>query len=587
MSTGTATSAIGDAATQRLRGHLERIYGDAVAAEVHPRLVELCERYAERLRPLPRRQGVDESDVLLITYGDQVREPDRRPLETLHGFLSDHLQDLVSGVHLLPHYPSTSDDGFAVADYLKVDPALGTWRDVLRLGRDLDLMLDAVVNHTSQSGRWFRKWARDEPAFRDFFISLPSDTDTSSVTRPRTSPLLTPVETARGLEYVWTTFSSDQVDLNYANPEVLLAVCEVLLLYVEHGARLLRLDAIAFLWKRLGTSCVHLPETHEVIKLWRTMLDAVAPGTLLVTETNVPQSENVSYFGDGYDEAHLVYQFPLPPLTLSAFQLADASPLAEWIATLETPSEQTSFLNFLGSHDGIGLRPAEGLLTPGEIEHLCELAKGHGGGVSYRAQPDGTMSPYELNTVFFDALNPLHVNEPSERRIRRFLAAHAILLALQGVPLLYIQAVLGSHNWIEGVERTGRLRSINRQKFDLDTLESELADPASHRRRVLDGLRDLVHVRRAERAFHPAGAQRVLPTPDPVLGLERTSPEGRRRVLALTNVSGRPQALRLGPDPALAGRFVDLFDGRVERGDSDGVLELGLAPYGVRWLAAR
>ena len=579
-----ASPGIGRATAQRIHEHLQRLYGREIAAAYYPRMLRLCEGFAARLADRPRPQPVDQDDVLLITYGDQIREPDRRPLQSLREFISEHLGDLVSGVHLLPHFPSTSDDGFAVSDYFSVDPQLGTWRDVLRLSRDVDVMFDAVVNHTSASATWFRRWTRDEEAFRDFYLALDPETDTSAVVRPRTSPLLTPFETARGQEWVWTTFSSDQVDLAYSNPEVLLAVSEVLLTYVEHGARLLRLDAIAFLWKRLGTSCVHLPETHEVVKLWRTILDAVAPGTLIVTETNVPHTENVSYFGDGTDEAHFVYQFPLPPLTLAAFHLADASALGEWVASLSTPSTQTSFLNFLGCHDGIGLRPAEGILTPGEIEHLCELSRAHGGGVSYRAQSDGTMSPYELNTVFFDALNPVDVDEPEVRRVKRFLAAHAILLALAGVPLLYVQAALGSRNWLEGVRRTGRLRTINRQKFDRVDLEAELAEPTSRRRQVLDGLRPLVAARRAEPAFHPSGPQRVLSTPPPVLGLERTSPDGARRVIALTNVSGRPQPVRLGPERAFATGFTDVLDGRTFRGDADGVLEVGLAPYGIRWL---
>ena len=582
----TEPARVDQASSERIRRHLEVLYGEPAASEYYPRMLRLCEAFAGRLAQRARPDPVTQDDVLLIAYGDQIREPGKRPLQSLREFVAEHLREVVSGIHLLPHYPSTSDDGFAVSDYFTVDPALGAWRDVLRLAHDQDVMFDAVVNHTSASATWFRRWSRDEPAFRDFYMTVEPGADTSAVVRPRTSPLLTPFETVRGVELVWTTFSSDQVDLRYDNPEVLLAMSEVLLTYVEHGARLLRLDAIAFLWKRLGTSCVHLPETHEVVKLWRTILDAIAPGTLLVTETNVPHTENVSYFGDGTDEAHLVYQFPLPPLTLAAFHLADASMLGEWIASLSTPSPSTWFLNFLGSHDGIGLRPAEGLLTPGEIEHLCELSRAHGGGVSYRAQPDGTMTPYELNTVFFDALNPIDVEEPEERRVRRFLAAHSILLALAGVPLLYVQAVLGSNNWLDGVRQSGRLRSINRRKFDRDALEVGLAQPGSRRRQVLDGLRFMVATRRAEPAFHPSGAQRVLATPAPVLGLERVSPDGQRRVIALTNVSGRPQTLRLGPDPRLRARFTDLLSEGGARGDADGYLEVGLVPYGVRWLAA-
>ncbi len=586
MEEPTAVAEVSEKTALRLHEHLERIYGPEVATEVHPRFMKLMAEAADRCARRPRRDRVvDESDVLLITYGDHVQSSRRRPLESLREFIEKYLAGIVSGVHLLPHYPSSSDDGFAVADYNAVDSTLGTWRDVVRLGDAFDLMLDAVVNHTSASNRWFTGWARGEPAFDDFYISLDPEAETDEVVRPRATPLLTPVETVRGLEWVWTTFSPDQVDLNYANPEVLLAISEVLFTYVENGAQALRLDAVAFLWKRLGTGCIHLPETHEIIRLWRTMLDEVVPGTLIVTETNVPHTENVTYFGSGDDEAHLVYQFPLAPLTLSAFHLADTSTLTDWLSGLPQPSPHNAFLNFLGGHDGIGLRPAEGLLTPGEITHLCDLVRAHGGGVSYRAKPDGSMTPYELNTVFFDALNPIDLEEPDEVRIARFIAAHGILLALAGVPLLYINALLGSNNWTQGVHETGRLRSINRRKFDEEALECELGDVTSLRRRVLDGLGRLVRVRRAEPAFHPAGTQRVLLAPQSVLALERLSPDRSRRVIALTNVSGRPRRVQVeGPGPDVA--LVDLLGSRKVRTDRDALLDITLAPYGVSWLAA-
>jgi sucrose phosphorylase len=238
---------------------------------------------------------------------------------------------------------------------------------------------------------------------------------------------------------------------------------DVLLGYVEHGARMLRLDAVAYLWKRPGTPCIHLEETHLIIRLWRAVLDAVAPGTLIVTETNVPHEENISYFGAGHDEAHLVYQFPLPPLLLAAFHAGDASVLQRWIATLETPSPETTFLNFVASHDGIGVRPAEGLLARDEIRRLCDAAVAQGGGVSHRTAPDGRESPYEINAALLDALLPPDVDEPGRRDVDRVVCAHAIMLALAGVPAVYVNTLLGGRNWHEGVERTGRLRSINRR----------------------------------------------------------------------------------------------------------------------------
>ncbi|MBA2528675.1 MAG: alpha-glucosidase C-terminal domain-containing protein [Euzebyales bacterium] len=572
----------------RLRAHLALLYPGPAADDTLPRLVALLEghRVAGTRSARSGRALFDETDVALITYPDQLREPGVAPLRTLADFLARRVAGAVSAVHLLPFYPATSDDGFAVADYRAVDPAVGDWGDVAAVGQRFDLMFDAVVNHTSTACAWFKGWLADEPDRRGFYRAVDPATDLSAVTRPRTSPLLTPFPAATGTRHVWTTFSADQADLDYATPDVLLAVTRVLLDYVAHGARILRLDAIAYLWKEIGTPCVHLPQTHEIVRLWRTVLDAVAPGTLLITETNVPHAENVSYFGDGADEAHLVYQFPLAPLVLSAFHLADTSTLQEWLAGVSTPSPTTAFFNFLSSHDGVGVRPAEGLLTPAEIGQLCRLARAHGGGVSAKADPGGRLSPYELNTVYFDALTEVDSREAPSRQVDRFLAAHSILLALAGVPGIYVQSLLGSRNWTEGVERTGQLRTINRQKFDRAALEAELDDPASLRHQVFTRLLDRIAVRTAEPCFHPNGAQRVLATGPRVLCFERHAPDGSAAVVCATNLSGRHQSVDLGSDRGLTlrGRFVDLCGGPHLSTDAAGRLPVELPPYGVCWL---
>lgn len=582
------TAAVDAETVAAVRAHLERLYPAVDARRALDRLVALLEGF---VRAHPGRGArhadlFDERDVWVIAYGDQVREPGRPPLETLRHFLGSHVGGVVNGLHLLPHYPYTSDDGFAVVDYTEVDPRLGDWRHVEQLGHSFRLMLDAVVNHTSASSPWFRGWLAGDPRFADFFLALDSGTDVASVTRPRTSPLLSPFEARDGTRWVWTTFSPDQVDLNYSNPDVLLAVTEILLSYVARGASMLRLDAIAFLWKGLGSTCIHLAQTHEVIRLWRTVLDAVAPGTLLITETNVPHPENVSYFGKGDDEAHLVYQFPLPPLVLFAFQLADTTVVQEWMSGLETPSASTSFLNFLGSHDGIGVRPVEGLLTAGEIEHLCRMVEAQGGGVTYRALAGGSQSPYELNTVYFDGLNPLDAVEPVGTQVDRFIAAQSILLALAGVPAIYFHALFGSRNWHEGVERSGRLRVINRQRFLRAELEAELADPASLSHQVLTRFRDRIAVRTAERAFHPAAPQRVVRSAPVFLAFERSAPDGTSHVLCVHNVTGRGQRFRATPADGLTvrGGLLDLCEGGRHETAPDGSLELDLPPFGVRWL---
>jgi glucosylglycerate phosphorylase len=576
------------AVRERLRAHLRRLYPSEAAERTYDELCALLDRHWPAIDRWERKEGdFDETDVVLITYADQIHQTGETPLATLRRFLVERVKGVITGVHLLPFYPSTSDDGFAVADFTAVDPSVGDWGDVEAFASDFRLMLDAVFNHASASNPWFRGWLEGDGAYQRFFITAAPGSDLSGVIRPRPSPLLTPVEGPDGVRHVWTTFSPDQVDLDYRNPEVLLAVTGALLTYLARGAGIVRLDAVAFLWKRMGTSCIHLEETHEIIRFWRSLVEAIAPGVLLITETNVPHQENISYFGDGYDEAHLVYQFPLAPLVLSAFHLADASPLQEWAAGLSTPSSRTSFFNFLGSHDGVGLRPAEGLLTSAEIQQLCDLASAHGGGVSWKTNPDGSLSPYELNTVYFDALTEVSSSEPMTRQVDRFLAAQSILLALAGVPGIYVQALLGSRNWHEGVKLTGRLRSINRQKFELSALERELDDPASLRHQAFTRLLERIHLRTSERAFHPNGAQRIVTSPPTLFALERTRVDGSATLLCVHNLSGRAQVLRAGPEDGLTvrGLLDDLCapGDRFEVGD-DGRVELPIPPYGVRWL---
>ncbi len=411
---------------------------------------------------------------ILITYGDQLHDADQPPLRTLAEFCDTHLRGVVDGIHLLPFYPYSSDDGFSVIDYKQVNPALGTWDDVARVGQHFHLMFDGVINHISAQSEWFKAFLRDDPKYRDYFIVVEGDPDLSQVVRPRALPLLTEFTTPSGVKKVWTTFSADQIDLNYANPDVLLDIIDVLLFYVAHGAELIRLDAIAYLWKEIGTSCLHLPQTHRVIQLLRAILDEVAPHVALITETNVPHQDNLSYFGDGHNEAQLVYNFALPPLTLHTFHTGDASALTQWAASLTLPSDETTFFNFLASHDGIGLNPARGILRDDEITALVDRVVAHGGRVSYKSNPDGSTTPYELNINYFDALSDPNSSEPLALQIDRFVAAHAIMLALSGVPGIYFHSLFGSRGWPEGVTITGQNRTINRQKFDRAEVEREL-----------------------------------------------------------------------------------------------------------------
>lgn len=562
----------------RFQELLERVYAPPVAAETAGRIarrVEEFHRTAAGQRPRVPEPGAGGAsagartaaptagDALLITYADQVRAPGEAPLVTLARLAETRLRGAVSGLHLLPFYPWTSDDGFAVQDFHAVAPEYGSWVDIARLGRNFDLMFDGVFNHLSAGSEWFRRFLADDPAYRDFFVTMDGDPDLSAVIRPRALPLLTEFASARGPLRVWTTFSADQVDLNFGHPRVLEAVVDVMLFYLRHGARYLRLDAIAFLWKEVGTTCLHRPQTHAIVQFLRAVVDAAAPGVRLITETNVPHADNVSYFGDGTNEAHLVYNFALPPLVLHALQTGDARALTGWAQGLTLPSREVTFFNFLASHDGIGLNPARGILRDDEIDALVARTLARGGYVGLKHLPDGSTAPYEMNINYLDALTDPAAGEPVAIVARRFLCAQAIMLCLQGVPGIYFHSLFGSRGDRAGAEASGIKRRINRQKLELAALEAELADPASLRAQVFSGYAELLRVRRANPALAPAAAQRV-PDLDPrVFAVERTAAANGGRLLCLHNVSGEAVVV---PLPAALG------GGRVD-----------LPPWGWRW----
>jgi sucrose phosphorylase len=560
---------------------LAALYGTVRASEIASRLLAMIGSAQPPARtPLP----LSERDAILITYGDQVRRDGKMPLVALHDFLRQTLHGTINTVHILPFYPYSSDDGFSVIDYYTVDPALGDWTDIHNLHRDFRLMFDAVFNHISVQSDWFQAFLRGEPPYDGYFITVDPSADLSQVRRPRALPLLTPFETARGPQHVWTTFSDDQVDLDAHNPEVLLELIRALLFYVRQGADLIRLDAIAFLWKIIGTNCIHLEQTHLIIQLMRDILDIVAPQVLLVTETNVPHEENISYFGDGTNEAQMVYQFALPPLVLHTFRTGDTRALSQWAAGLQRASDRTTFFNFLASHDGIGVQPARGLISEDDIQALVELAQAHGGYVSYKNNSDGSRSPYELNITYFDAITHPDVTAHNPGlACRRFLCAQAIMLAFVGVPGIYFHSLFGSQNHRAGVEATGRYRTINRQKLDADTLLADLKNPNSIRSMVYSQYARLLKIRADESAFHPLGYQTVLDVDGSVFGLERVSPNTEHRVVALHNVSEK--AVEVSFPARTLEHWYDLLDGRRHYEASQATVRLTLAPYQVVWLS--
>ncbi|AUD64607.1 hypothetical protein BK011_02520 [Tenericutes bacterium MZ-XQ] len=480
---------------------------------------------------------VSEEDIMLITYGDSIIKEGEKPLKTLNHFLNTFTKDQLTNVHLLPMFPFSSDDGFSVIDYEKINPDLGDWDDINALAKHRGLMFDAVINHISKSSDWFQGYLNGDETYKNYFVECDPKKDYSDVVRPRALPLYYPYQTSEGIKYVWATFSDDQIDLNYGHPDVLIHILEILIKYAKNGARFIRFDAVGFLWKKIGTSSIHLHETHLLVQLMRYVLDQTVPGTIIVSETNVPHKENITYFGDGTNEAHMVYQFPLPPLTLFSFVSGDATKLTDWAKSLDDTklTNQTTYFNFLASHDGIGMRPVEDILNHEEKQMLVNHVTVNGGKISYKNNKDGSTTPYELNISYQDAVSKL--GDTQKVRISKFLGAQVILLSMIGIPGIYIHSLLGSRNDYEGLESSKINRRINREKLNYDLLAKEIKDSNSTRYQVFNQYLDLIDIRKQHKAFSPFAIQEVLMLDHRVFSLIRADEKTSERILVLVNVS--------------------------------------------------
>jgi len=559
---------------EKIKHIIRLIYGESFSLG-HIQILSENIRNAKNVISDKRKSKWDEQNVILITYADQFQNSEKKSLPILTRFYNRWLSPYFSHVHLLPFYPWSSDDGFSVMDYHRVASKTGGWGDIAALKKSANLMFDFVCNHMSAKSQWFENYLNQKPGFEDFFIAVDPDTDLSAVTRPRVLPLLTPFTLADGsIRHLWTTFSDDQIDLNFASPQVLIAMVDVLLHYLVEGADYLRLDAVGFMWKVPGTTCIHLENTHRLIQLFRAITEVVAPGTVIITETNVPHKDNISYFGDGSNEAQMVYQFSLPPLVLYSVHSQNVQALCRWAQTLELPSNETTWFNFLASHDGIGLNPLRGILPEEDILTLVEKLQNEGARISWKNNPDGSRSPYEINVTYLDALSQQSLDD--SERIARFVLAHAMLLSFPGVPAIYIQSILGSRNDYDGVERLGYPRAINRRKYHDGEIDAELEEENNLRYKVYHALTKMIAMRREQKAFHPDSKANFSSPNESILKITRASGDGEK-ITALFNVSNKAQSITEEIPPG-----VDLITG-------SNITEsiLILTPWQVMWIKHR
>ena len=583
---------------KRILARLRYLYGQETAEEITPEIERIMKAFYAFKSPrvtacessFNPTERFTEKDIILITYGDLLRGEEGSSLKTLAKFCETYLGGAINTLHILPFFPSSSDRGFAVIDFEAVDHHLGSWEDIEELGGHYHLMVDGVINHVSSKSPWFQEFLKGNPLYRDFFISFTSPYKLTReqrrlIFRPRTSDLLTEYMTAQGPIYVWTTFSDDQIDLNYKNPDVLVRVIKILLMYVQKGADIIRLDAIPYLWKEFGTRCIHLKQTHEIIKLFRDILDVVAPHVALITETNVPHEENTSYFGNGGDEAQMVYNFALPPLVLYTFYAENTTILSAWAKTLKPPSNTTNFFNFLDSHDGIGLMAVKGILSEDDIDLLIEMATERGGLISYKTDENGEEEPYEINITWFSALNEEKSEEAIDIQVKRFVASRIIALVLKGVPGIYLHSLIGTQNDIRAVMATKTKREINRTILDYKALNEALNDPTSRVYKINRALGHLISIRTAHRAFHPNGAQRVFSLSPHVFSVLRTSPEGDEHILSLINVTHSPVTLIIPIQilPVDNSKWIDIIRNTAYTA-TEQKLQIVVLPYDALWL---
>ena len=519
----------------------------------------------------------DGGSSVLITYADSLVGRDEAGLLTLSKVINGHYAALASVVHVLPFLRSSSDGGFAVASHEELEPRLGDWAYLELLSRGRTLMADLVLNHVSASHPWVQQFIRgEEPGLSCIYAPDPGG-DWGGVIRPRSSSLFTTLATSSGPRAVWSTFGPDQLDVDWSHPEVLQGFTRLLSRLCAHGVSWLRLDAVGFVWKEEGSSCMHHDQAYRLVRILRRLLEQAHPKGVVVTETNVPEEENLSYLRSG-NEAHLAYNFPLPPLLLEALISQRADLLNHWLKRWPSLPVGTTLLNFSACHDGVGLRPVEGLMDAQRLQRLLEACERRGGLVSHRRLADGGESPYEINISWWSAMAG-EGRDGAQWQLQRFLLSQLLVLALPGVPAFYLPALLAQANDLQRFSQSGHRRDLHRPQQQAEVLERELADPQHPASQVLAGLEQAMAIRRVHSALHPSAAMRVLSDgrSDLVL-LERGG--GTRRLWAIHNLTGRRLSLHLAS--GLQHEAPQWWDALHQQVISGPYLEL--EPCAVHWL---
>ena len=568
---------------------LSFLYGEQKGLITYKKLERLIKKYSKKIvKDHYFKKYFDQKDVVLIIYGDNVLKKSENSLKTLWRFLDKNLKGYINFIHIIGLFLYSSDRGFSIIDYKKINPKLGSLKDLKIIENDFKLMVDFVCNHMSSKGKWFKEFEKGNKNYKDFFIAFdkkPPQKKIEKVFRPRSSQLFVVRRTSSGKKWIWRTFCYDQMDLNYQNPKVLLKMIDVFLFYIENRAEFIRLDAIAYIWKKLGTSCFLTKESHIFVKLLRKILDLLCPSADLIAEVNMGIKENIKYLGDGENEAQIIYNFPLPCLVLCAFYNKNSQKILKWCKALKLPSEKTTFLNLLDCHDGISVVGAKDVLSKKEINKITSNILKNGGKIGYKKGCLGTQEPYEFNITWWNAINGIDQKETKEIKIKRYIAARAISFSLKGIPAVYFLGLFGTENCISCFKKTGKNRDINRKKFTEKKINFFIKNKESKEYKIFSKTKELLELRKEEKAFHPAATQKIIFLNKSIFSIIRTSLNKKENILVLINITKENKKIKISSKKlAIKSKkiFFDLISKEIFA--IDNLLSIKMAPFQVRWL---
>jgi len=586
-----------------LLGRLVRVALDAAA----DRPAELCER--DRKREIDPHWYQNERMVGYVCYADRFAGT----LTDVTGRL-DYLDELgVRYLHLMPLLrprPGENDGGYAVMDYRSVDPRLGRMDDLSELAgalraRDMSLCVDLVLNHTAQEHPWARGWLAGDPAYRDFYLAFPDREMPDAYERT-----IVPVFPDRApgsftwndelQKWVWTSFWSYQWDLNYANPAVLQAMLETILWLANRGVDIFRLDAVPFMWKRLGTTCMNQPEVHRIVQAMHALTRLAAPGVIFKAEAIVAPDDLVPYLG-GHDryrpECELAYHNQLMVMLWSSLATKDARLMGQALRRMKTIPVEASWVTYVRGHDDIGWAvsgpdaAAVGWDWWNHRNFLNAFFSGrfpgsYARGALFQENPETGDARISGTAASLCGIESARTPDELDRAIRRLVLLYAVAFAFGGIPLIYMGdelAMRNDHSYLDAPALADDNRWLHRPPMDW-AAAARRHDPATLEGRVFGWMKRLVEARQDLLALRAGGELEILGVDNGAVFAWRRQHPRSGTFVGLANFAEGPQSV----NAVALGHF-----GWLETAlSSDGPLEVRegrahLPGLGFVWLAER